>query len=66
MFEDKDVAAKYELVGHPIRHVDGQGVMDLSKVNLKTADYLHSSGFKGLKLKNIKPIESEKIQTKAK
>jgi hypothetical protein len=66
MFDDKNVAAKYELVGHPIRHVDGQGVMDLSKVNLKTADYLFGIGFKGLKLKTIKPVESEKVHPKAK
>lgn len=55
MFENKDVAAKFELVGSPIRHVEGQGVMDLSKINLKVANYLHERGCKGLKLKEVKP-----------
>lgn len=65
MFKFKDVADKYELVGSPIRHVEGQGVMDLSQINLKAADYLHERGCKGLKLKEVKKPVDDKSSKKA-
>lgn len=52
MFENKDVAAKYKLVGNPIQHVSGLGAVDFSKINLKDADYYYAQKVKALSLIN--------------
>lgn len=69
MFDNKEVAAKYKLVGNTIQHVKNVGVVDFSKISMTEADYYYANKVKALKLINEpeqkpEPPAGEKLNTK--
>lgn len=69
MFDNKEVAAKYTLVGNSIQHVKGLGAVDFTKISMTEADYFYAHKVKALKLINDpeqkpEPPAGEKLNTK--